>query len=683
MKEYTKEPRKPSEAAQESLPEDMIEGRNAVTEALRSGRTINKVFLADGDTDRALGRLAAMAKESGAVVVRVDRRKLNDMSPTGAHQGIMAAVAAHDYATVDDMLNAAQEKGEAPLLVICDELSDPHNLGAIIRTAECAGAHGVSIPRRRSVGLNARSILVLILAAAAAYLSLAPSFTQLPLPSVIDIVANPTLGIGALLLLQLLAMLIGVDIFSMGFSELLHGRPCRETLVSVAIIAAILHSVSLIVFPEQNGVTTPYIAATILLLYAMMREDRARYAARSRSYKAVAQADRPVAVYSHYDEVDDACRAAKGPLFNKNDFLTELERPDTVDRFSMIYAPLALALSIILALVSSLGRGEPVRFFWAFSAVTAVAAPIGLLCAFGAGYKNIARRLLASGAAIAGARQANLLRGTEEVVLAENDLFPTGSIELESIKAVGQMSEERILSFATSLTTAAGLELGRTLDAAARQHAIVPLSAQDVRAVEGGLTGHVGSSYVVLGTGALMVNMGITIPAEGDATTMYLLADNQLVGIIALRYMPTKNTYKAMRLMRRMHMNAVIAACDFNVSPAMVEEEFDLRRGFADQPDPAGVRRLLDPSYAKGDAPAAILTREGAGPFMQVLRCADKLAGAVRSALTLSTFAGLFGILIVFYLVFQNQAAALPVQHLLLYLLIWYIPVFIINQQAR
>lgn len=114
MKEYTKEPRKPSEAAQESLPEDMIEGRNAVTEALRSGRTINKVFLADGDTDRALGRLAAMAKESGAVVVRVDRRKLNDMSPTGAHQGIMAAVAAHDYATVDDMLNAAQEKGEAP-----------------------------------------------------------------------------------------------------------------------------------------------------------------------------------------------------------------------------------------------------------------------------------------------------------------------------------------------------------------------------------------------------------------------------------------------------------------------------------------------------------------------------------------------------------------------------------------
>ena len=138
-----------------ALDERLIEGRNAVTEALRSGRTINKVFLADGDTDRALGRLAAMAKDAGAVVVRIDRRKLNDMSPTGAHQGIIASVAAHDYATIDDILAEAEARGQAPLIVVCDELSDPHNLGAILRTAECAGAHGVIIPKRRSVALTA------------------------------------------------------------------------------------------------------------------------------------------------------------------------------------------------------------------------------------------------------------------------------------------------------------------------------------------------------------------------------------------------------------------------------------------------------------------------------------------------------------------------------------------------
>ena len=139
----------------EAQSEGLIEGRNAVTEALKSGRTINKLFLADGDVDKTLGRLAAQAKDAGAVVVRIDRRKLNEMSPTGAHQGIIASVAAHEYATIEDMLALAEERGEAPLLVICDELSDPHNLGAILRTAECAGAHGVIIPKRRSVGLTA------------------------------------------------------------------------------------------------------------------------------------------------------------------------------------------------------------------------------------------------------------------------------------------------------------------------------------------------------------------------------------------------------------------------------------------------------------------------------------------------------------------------------------------------
>ena len=135
--------------------EGQIEGRKALTEALKSGRTIDKVFVADGDTDRALQRLAAQAKDAGAVIVPVDRRKLDQMSTTRSHQGIIALAAAHTYYTIDDLLEEAASRGEAPLIVICDELSDPHNLGAIIRSAECAGAHGVIIPKRRSVGLTA------------------------------------------------------------------------------------------------------------------------------------------------------------------------------------------------------------------------------------------------------------------------------------------------------------------------------------------------------------------------------------------------------------------------------------------------------------------------------------------------------------------------------------------------
>ena len=142
----------PTEAEED---ECRLEGRNAVQEALRSGRTIDKVFVASGEVDHGLQRLAQQAKEAGAVVVSVDRRKLDTMSVTHAHQGIIAMAAAREYSTIDDILAYASEKGEKALIVLCDELSDPHNLGAILRSAECAGAHGVIIPKRRSVGLSA------------------------------------------------------------------------------------------------------------------------------------------------------------------------------------------------------------------------------------------------------------------------------------------------------------------------------------------------------------------------------------------------------------------------------------------------------------------------------------------------------------------------------------------------
>ena len=133
----------------------VIEGRNAVIEALRVGAAIDKIYIARGETDKTLGHIASKARDAGIVVVEADRRKLDGMSRTHAHQGVIALAAVREYATVESILAAAAEKGEPPLLVVCDEISDPHNLGAIIRTAECAGAHGVIIPKRRSAGLTA------------------------------------------------------------------------------------------------------------------------------------------------------------------------------------------------------------------------------------------------------------------------------------------------------------------------------------------------------------------------------------------------------------------------------------------------------------------------------------------------------------------------------------------------
>ena len=134
---------------------DLIEGRNAVNEAMRAGRAIDKLFVSRGSNDPALGRIITRAKSLGIAVVTCDKRKLDEISVTGSHQGVIAVAAVTHYASIDDIFARAAGRGEDPFVVVCDEISDVHNLGAIIRSAECAGAHGVIIPKRRSAGLTA------------------------------------------------------------------------------------------------------------------------------------------------------------------------------------------------------------------------------------------------------------------------------------------------------------------------------------------------------------------------------------------------------------------------------------------------------------------------------------------------------------------------------------------------
>lgn len=135
--------------------ENQLEGRNAVLEVLKSGRDIEKIIVQKGNVEGTIRSIVGIAKEKGVVVQEVVKQKLDEMSQTKNHQGVIAIVSEHEYADVEDIINSAESKGEKPFIIILDNITDPHNLGAIIRTAECAGAHGVIIPKRRSVGLTA------------------------------------------------------------------------------------------------------------------------------------------------------------------------------------------------------------------------------------------------------------------------------------------------------------------------------------------------------------------------------------------------------------------------------------------------------------------------------------------------------------------------------------------------
>ena len=135
--------------------ENMIEGRNAVLEAFRSGKPIDKLYVLDGCQDGPVRTIVREARKHDTIIHFVEKERLSQLSVTGKHQGVIACAAAYEYSEVEDMLKLAEEKGEDPFLILLDNIEDPHNLGAIIRTANLAGAHGVIIPKRRAVGLTA------------------------------------------------------------------------------------------------------------------------------------------------------------------------------------------------------------------------------------------------------------------------------------------------------------------------------------------------------------------------------------------------------------------------------------------------------------------------------------------------------------------------------------------------
>ena len=134
--------------------ENKIEGRNAVLEALRAGKTIDKLYVLDGCPDGPVRTIIREAKKGDTIINYVKKERLDQLSETGHHQGVIAMAASYEYATVEDILEKAKEKGEAPFIFVLDNIEDPHNLGAMIRTANLAGAHGVIIPKRRAVGLT-------------------------------------------------------------------------------------------------------------------------------------------------------------------------------------------------------------------------------------------------------------------------------------------------------------------------------------------------------------------------------------------------------------------------------------------------------------------------------------------------------------------------------------------------
>lgn len=546
-------------------------------------------------------------------------------------------------------------------------------------------AKAMSIANRRAKNLGRRAIPVLIFGIIALYLTIAESLS-LPIPSMIGYAQNPLLFVLTQIAFQIVSMLIGIDVIGDGFYKLVTGKADRASLVALANMAAVLHCMTFLI--AHWGGVLPYSSICILLLYAAMREEKNRCAGRARAYKAVTLHENPMGVYYHHDSTEHARRTVKVRMSEREDFERELERPDSMERFARIYAPVMLVASVVFAVISSMMQQKIDNFFWALSAMLTISSPLPILCAFGRAYYNVSRRLLSEGAALASGQAAFRVRKARRALIQDSDLFPGGTITINEVRAHSGYTPEKLLSYAVAVTDGYGMEIGKLLAEALHEQYGRPARATNIKVYDlGGLSGEIGGDTVLVGTAAYMARMGMPVqePKKGRdvETGVYVVINGQPAGVIQLTYHSNAQTFSALQALLRLKVMPELATRDFNISPEMVQKMFETRRGRIGEVASDRVAIVSSSSYVMGDRVCAILSRDGIVPFAQVHQSADKLSGAMRSNLILGAVGGACGLLLMFYLAATGHPEAVTPKNVLLYLILWYIPSFFVTFHTR
>lgn len=537
---------------------------------------------------------------------------------------------------------------------------------------------------RRAKNLGRRAIPVLILGLAALYFTMAEGL-GLPIPEIISYAKNPRMFVLTQIALQVISMLIAIDVVGAGFYALVTLKADRNSLVTIANMAAVLHCMCFII--AGWGGVLPYSSICILLLFAAMREEKNRSAGRARAYKTVTLHETPMGVYYHHDGVDHARRTVKIRMRGVREFLQELERPDAMERFARIYAPIMLVASIVLA-VTAAAQKNIQNFFWALSAMLTIACPLPILCAFGRAYYNVSRRLISEGAAIASGQAAFRIRKSCRAVIQDSDLFPNGTVSITEVRAHNGYTPEKLLSYAVAMTDGYDMEISKLLAEALREQYGRPARASDIKVYDvGGLSGKIGGDRVEIGNAAYMARLGrpIQAPKQGHdvETGIYISINSQPAGVIELTYHSNAQTFSALQALLRLKVMPELATRDFNISPEMIQKMFETRRGKIGEVAADRIASVTSSAYIMGDRVCAILSRDGAVPFAQVHQSADKLSGAMRSNLILGAVGGVCGLLLMFYLAFVGHPEAVTPKNVLFYLMLWYIPSFFVTFSTR
>jgi len=543
-----------------------------------------------------------------------------------------------------------------------------------LSVAEASRVYGVPINSLFLRGIAAAAISFFM-----CYCAIAYSF-GLPFPAALK---NIKLLSFVLLILEVFTVCLGMDIFLYGIKDLQRRSFSVETLVFLSCVFTIIDSIiSAVVGSSAIGI--PFSPVSAVSMTFAIWGVRTQCSALRCSLSMASISSEPYTLMAETEKIEN------GIVLNKthyplDGFVRRTERPDLCETVYELAAPILIGLAVILAVISSAVNGTAADFIHILSAMLAVSASFSALFIFAYPFYKVAKKLMRSGATIAGWSGARDISAAVGVVIRDEDIFPTGTLTLNGIRIFPGNSMQKVVSYTASVIISSGCGLTEIFADLLKNQDGTKLHCADFSFYEaGGMGAVINGEKVYVGSYAFMNLMGIRLPQELSVkTAVFSAISNELAGVFAVNYTPANSVQGALLSLLSTRIIPLFAVRDFNISPQMISQKFKISMEKA-QFLTIGERYALSETESEkpGDTPLAALCREGLAPLADTVRGARHVVFSARLSAVISILCSVIGIMLSAFLAGKGAFGSLNCANMLIYMLLWALPVFLIGNLA-
>ncbi len=524
-------------------------------------------------------------------------------------------------------------------------------------------------------GMRIRALVVVMLFAAALGQLAVPALGLVWLPPLDSAAVQCWIAVGLLGA----GVLLGLDVLITGLGRAFRGKAGMDTLAALSCLFTLADGAVLALSGNPEG-RMPYSVVALAGLWTLLHGTYHKKCGLRLSCRTAAASAQPYRVtldegkWNGRDTYTKWTGTAQG-------FGSQIQMDDGAQVIFRRYCPLLLLGDVLLALLSTSGAGRPEDLLWALSALFTATASFGGALVYGRSFHKVARRLIQSGAALAGWPGAADSKRGDRVLLTDTDLFPPGYVELNGFKMLGDFPMERVVAYTATLIRDSGSGLAKLFHDQLRALGGLMRTAERLCCYEGGgLSANIRGDQVLVGSAAFMNLMDIPLPPGLNVkNAVFCAIDGELAGIFALSYTLPDTVFPSLDELIREKVGPVLATRDFNVIPAMLHQRFKLAADKMDFPPVERRRELSDPDQPHSDTLAALLCREGLYPFAESVAAARRLRWATRLGAVLCCAGSTLGLLLAAYLVSMTAYGSLSPLNLLVYMVTWLAPVWFLS----